>query len=72
MSNPQQPGTLRIIMSILVPFIWLVLLALWLFLYAGSYSLIQNLGIFVISVAIAGLLEVLIWVPWSMKHYLTD
>ena len=58
--------------SILVPFVWLVILALWLFLYAGSYSLIQNLGIFVISVAIAGLLEVLIWVPWSMKHYLTD
>lgn len=59
-------------MSILVPFIWLVLLALWLFFYAGSYSLIQNLGIFVLSIAMVGLLEVLIWIPWSMKYRSPD
>ncbi len=59
---------MRILAAIIVPFAWLVFLALWLIFYAGSFSILQNLGIFVLSIAIVGILEVLLWVPWSMKH----
>ncbi len=65
--NPQ-PSRARISVAIIIPFLWLIFLALWLIFYAGSFSILQNLGIFVLSIAIAGVLEVLLWVPWSMKY----
>ncbi len=70
-TNPQ-PSRLRVLAAIIVPLAWLVSLALWLIFYAGSYSLLQNLGIFVLSIAIVAILEVLLWVPWSMKHRPAD
>lgn len=66
-SNPQ-PSRLRVSVAIIIPFVWLIFLALWLILYASSFGILQNLGIFVLSVAIVGLLETLLWVPWGMKH----
>jgi hypothetical protein len=47
---------------------WLLFLALWLFFYAESYSLIQNFGIFLASLVLVGAVIILLWVPWSMKH----
>ncbi|HYA33005.1 MAG TPA: hypothetical protein VEG65_03270 [Candidatus Bathyarchaeia archaeon] len=70
-TNPQ-PSTLRISVAIIIPFAWLIFLALWLIFYASGFSLLQNLGTFVLSLAILGLLEVLLWVPWSMKQRPTD
>lgn len=70
-SNPQ-PSRLRVSVAIIIPFVWLIFLALWLIFYASSFGILQNLGIFVLSVAIVGLLEVLLWVPWGMKHRPTD
>ncbi|MGZ4848274.1 MAG: hypothetical protein ACXV7G_10815 [Halobacteriota archaeon] len=70
-TNPQ-PSRLRLLAAIIVPFAWLVFLALWLIFYAGSFSILQNLGIFVLSVAIVAILEVLLWVPWGMKQRPAD
>jgi hypothetical protein len=67
MSN-QQPEPRRIYESIIVPFVWLVFLALWLFYYASSFSILQNIGVVLISFAVAGVIEVIVWVPWAMKH----
>jgi len=54
--------------SIAVPFVWLVFLALWLFYYASRFSILQNIGVVLISFAVAGVIEVLVWVPWAMHH----
>ncbi len=70
-TNPQ-PSRARVSVAIVILFVWLIFLSLWLIFYAGSYSIVQDLGIFVLSVAIVGLLEVLIWVPWSMRHRPAD
>jgi phosphate starvation-inducible membrane PsiE len=67
MSN-QQPEPRRIYESIIVPFVWLVFLALWLSYYASSFSILQNIGVVLISFAVAGVIEVIVWVPWAMKH----
>ncbi len=70
-TNPQ-PSRARVLLAIIIPFGWLIFLALWLIFYAGGFSILQNLGIFVLSIAIVGVLEVLLWVPWSMKHRPAD
>jgi len=67
MDNKQVP-TGRLYVSITIPLIWLLFLALWLFFYATKYSIIQNIGIFLASIVIVAILEVIIWVPWSMKQ----
>ena len=67
MSN-QQPEPRRIYESIAVPVVWLIFLALWLFYYASSFSILQNIGVFLLSFAVAGVIEVIVWVPWAMKH----
>ncbi len=72
MATNSQPSRARISVAIIVPFVWLVFLALWLIFYATSFGILQNLGVFVLSIAIVGMLEVLLWVPWSMKHRPAD
>ncbi len=58
----------RIYISINIPFIWLLFLAFWLFYYATNYSIIQNIAVFLASIVIVAILEVIIWVPYSMKQ----
>jgi hypothetical protein len=58
----------RLYVSIFIPLIWLLFLAFWLFSYAVNYSIIQNIGIFLASIVIVAILEVIIWVPWGMKQ----
>ncbi|HMK54020.1 MAG TPA: hypothetical protein VK444_04480 [Methanobacteriaceae archaeon] len=67
MKNPQ-PEPIRIYITILFGFVWLMFLALWLFFYAGTFSLIQNIGVFIGSLVVIGAIMVLLWVPWSFKH----
>jgi len=64
----EKPPAGRIYASIAVAFIWLLFLAFWLILYASTMGLIQNLGVFLASLVVAALLEVLIWVPWAMNQ----
>lgn len=54
--------------SIAVAFAWLLFLAFWLFYWATGFSILQNLGVFLLSVVILGILETLLWVPWSVRH----
>ena len=67
--DKQQPyPKKRIYASIAIPFGWLLFLALWLFYYAIGFSILQNIAIFLLSLVVAGILLILLWVPWSMKH----
>ncbi len=67
MSKPQ-PDPKRIYASIAVPFGWLLFLALWLFYYASSFSIVQNIAVVLLSLVVMALLETLLWVPWAMKQ----
>lgn len=67
MSKPK-PDIKRIYASITVAFGWLLFLALWLFYYATSFGIIQNLGILLASLVVAGIILVVLWVPWAMKQ----
>jgi hypothetical protein len=68
MSKEPQPEPWRIYITIIVGLGWLVALALWLFYYAASLSILQNIGVFILSLAVAGIIIVPIWVPWGLKH----
>lgn len=67
MSKPK-PDVKRIYASIAIGFLWLIFLAMWLFYYATSFGIIQNIGVFIGSIAVVGIVMVLLWVPWAMKH----
>jgi len=67
MSKPK-PDPKRIYVSIAVAFLWFLFLALWLFYYATSYSILQNIAILLVSLVIAGVIMIMLWVPWAMKH----
>jgi hypothetical protein len=58
----------RLYVSIIIPLIWLLFLAFWLFYYATNYSIIQNIAVFLASIVIVAILEVIIWVPWGIKQ----
>ena len=66
--DKQQPDPKRIYASIAVAFGWLLFLALWLFYDAMSFSILQNIAIFLASLVVAGILLILLWLPWAMKH----
>ena len=58
----------RVYASIAVAFGWLIFLSLWLFYYATSFGIIQNIGVLLASIVVVGMVEVVIWVPWAMKQ----
>jgi hypothetical protein len=66
MSEPQ-PEARRVYITIFFSFLWLLFLALWLIFYAEAFSLIQNIGIFLLSLVIVGIIMVVLWVPWSYR-----
>ncbi|MFZ0924913.1 MAG: hypothetical protein WCE82_06435 [Halobacteriota archaeon] len=62
------PPSLLLFASIATAFAWLLFVGLWLFFYASDFSIWQNIGTFVISLAVVAILETAIWVPWGLKH----
>ena len=54
--------------SIAVVFGWLLFLSFWLFYYASSFGILQNLAILLLSLVVALIVETILWVPWSMKR----
>ncbi len=66
--SKQQPDPKRIYASIAVGFAWLLFIGLWLFYYAASFSILQNVAVIFLSLVVVGILETLLWVPWAMKH----
>jgi hypothetical protein len=66
--DKEQPDPKRIYASIGVAFGWLLFLALWLFYDAMSFSILQNIAVFLASLVVAGILLILLWLPWALKH----
>ena len=66
--NERQVPSGRIYISIAIPLIWILSLALWLFFYAANFSIIQNIAVFLVSIVIVAILEIIIWVPYGMKQ----
>jgi hypothetical protein len=66
MGEPQ-PEARRVYATIFFSFLWLLFLALWLIFYAEAFSLIQNIGIFLLSLVVVGIIMVVLWVPWSYR-----
>lgn len=62
------PPSLLLFAGIAIAFAWLLFLGLWLFFYVSNFSILENIGVFVISVAVVAILETAIWVPWGLKH----
>jgi hypothetical protein len=54
--------------SIIVAFGWLLFLALWLFYYATSFGIVQNIAVFLLSLVVAGMILTVLWVPWAMRQ----
>jgi len=64
----QTPSVKRIYGSIIVAFAWLLFISFWLIFYATNLNIIQNIGVFLASIVVVGILEVVIWVPWALKQ----
>jgi hypothetical protein len=62
------PPSLLLFAGIAVAFAWLLFVGLWLFFYASNFSILQNIGTSVISLAVVAILEAAIWIPWGLKH----
>jgi hypothetical protein len=57
----------RIPLSIATGIGWLVFLVIWLFFYAGDYQLVQNIGVFLLSLLIVGAILAGAWAAWSLS-----
>lgn len=77
LTHPQRPAKKRaaqqfplwiMYVSIAVVFGWLLFLSFWLFYYASSFGILQNLAILLLSLVVALIVETILWVQWSMKH----
>ena len=66
--DTKQPGPLIMFAGIAIAFAWLIFVGLWLFFYASGFSIMQNIGIFFLSLAVVAILETVIWIPWAMKQ----
>jgi hypothetical protein len=56
---------LEVSVSILVVFGWAIFFALWLFFYAGGFDLVQNIGVFILSIIIGVAILAAAWAPWE-------
>ena len=65
----KKPSVKRVYGSIAVAFAWLLFIALWLIFYATNLNIVQNIGVFLASVVVVGILEVIIWLPLAFKEY---
>jgi len=58
----------RVAVSIAVIFGWLIFLVVWLFFYAGSFTLLENLGIVIVAFLVGIAVLAMAWVSWGMKY----
>jgi Ca2+/Na+ antiporter len=68
LQNKQQPDTKIMFVGLAIAVAWLLFLALWLFSYASGFSSAQNLGIFILSLVVVGILEALLTVPFARRQ----
>jgi hypothetical protein len=62
----EYPGW-RIPLSVVTGIGWLVFLVIWLFFYAGDYKLIQNIGMFLLSIMFVALILGVAWAAWAFS-----
>lgn len=58
----------RVSASIALGIGWLVFLIIWLFFCAGSFTIFQNIAIFLASVLVVVGLMASTWVSWGMRY----
>jgi len=58
----------RVALSILVSMGWLAFLIIWLFFYAGSFTIYQNLAVFLVSILVVGAIMGASWASWGIRH----
>ncbi len=63
-----KPEMKRVYASIALGLGWLLFLALWLFYFATSFGILQNIAVFIISLVVVAAVAVALWVPWAMKQ----
>jgi len=63
-----KPEPWRIYVTVIIGLLWMFYIGFWLFYYASSYGILQNIASIIISLAIVGAVILAIWLPWSMKN----
>ncbi|MDE1855771.1 MAG: hypothetical protein KGH49_00860 [Candidatus Micrarchaeota archaeon] len=65
----ETPGFgLRVSISILVAFGWLIFIVLWLIFYAGNFNPYQNIAIMLVSILVAMAILAASWASWGIKY----
>ena len=58
----------RIILSIVLPFIAIILLIIWFWFYAQPYSVWQNIAVILVTLLIIGGILGSLWARWGIKY----
>ncbi len=56
-------GKLRSLTSIIFGIMWFGFIIYWLFYHASDYSLLENIGVFILSLLVLGGLNSVLWIP---------
>jgi hypothetical protein len=68
LQNKQQPDIKIMVVGLAIILAWLLFWALWLFFYASGFSIMQNLGVFLLSLVVLLILETLLTVPFARRQ----
>lgn len=58
----------RVSLSIIVSLGWLVFLILWLFFYAATFNIYQNIAVFLASILVMVAILGAAWAPWGIRY----
>lgn len=58
----------RVAVSVFVGVCWMIFIILFLFFYAGNYSLYQNLAVFLASILVVAAVLGPMWAYWGIKY----
>jgi len=68
LQNKQQPDIKIMFVGLTIVLAWLLFWALWLFFYASGFSILQNSGVFLLSLVVLLILETLLTVPFARRQ----
>jgi hypothetical protein len=68
LQNKQQPDVKIMFVGFTIVVAWLLFWALWLFFYASGFSVVQNVGVFLLSFVVLLILETLLTVPFARRQ----
>ena len=66
--NVQKELMWRVILSIVVIFVWLIFLVVWLFFLTSEMEWGQTLAVFLVSLLVISATLILTWVTWVMER----